>query len=106
MGVFTQSLGFGTKPGQVTLAAQSNPSYLTYLSHLGDVCAGHKGCAQRCASLRCVVCVLLMHYIIIRASVGDLTANPESVEIEIKKKKDSVDPGLLLVEGKKRKNIQ
>lgn len=48
----------------------------------------------------CAVFVLLTHYIIIRPIVGDLTANPESAEIEVEKKTEaSIGPGLLLVQG-------
>lgn len=46
------------------------------------------------------VFVLLTHYIIVRPIVGDLTVNPESVEVEKEIKNEaSVVPGLLLVRG-------
>lgn len=48
------------------------------------------------------VCVLLMHYIIIRAKVGGQTLNPESIEMVAKKNKKPAGPGRLVV-GKVRR---
>lgn len=44
--------------------------------------------------------MLLTHYIIIRPIVGDLTVNPESVEMEMEIKNEAwVVPGFLLAQG-------
>lgn len=93
-------MGWGFKPGQVTLAVGSNPPLPDLLYYLSDVCVGHVRVPLCVCEFACAVFVLLTHYIIIRPIVGDLTVNPESVEMEMEIKNEaSVVPGFLLAQG-------